>query len=226
MSGPPKGQAWVWQTRDMLRSAKWQGLGINARRLIDFLMIENMNHGGKKNGFLLAPRDQLVTFGIGYRHITHAVEQADASGFVAVKIGKGRRPSTFTLTWLPVAGHEGVQQGAVAGHEGVRQGYTKVSSKPRSSTRRCPAKARIKGTPSYTPYKKFLPSRGDSTDLSGGAPAAGHVDGEADGQPDHGSADDGQDLDLDRGVARREGAEPAGLAGGEPDHELGDEVAS
>ena len=167
MSGPPKGKPWVWQTRDMLRSSEWQGLGINARRLIDFLMIEYMNHAGKRNGFLLAPRDQLVEFGIGYRLITPAIEEAAASRFVDVKLGKGRRPSTFTLTWLPVAGYEGDQQSAVAGHEGERQGYTKVSSKPRSSTRRCPAKAQIKGSPPCTPYRSFLPSRGNNTDLDG-----------------------------------------------------------
>jgi hypothetical protein len=173
MSGPPKGQPWVWQTRDMLRSAEWQRLGINARRLIDFLMIEHMSHGGKENGCLLAPRDQLVAFGIGYRLITPAIAEAKASRFVAVRPGKGRRPTTFTLTWLPVAGHEGVQQRAVAGHEGERQGYTKVSSKLRSSTRRCPAKAQIKGSPSCTPSKKVLPSRGNNTDLSAPGEAEG-----------------------------------------------------
>ena len=52
--GPPKGEPWVWLTRDLLRSQAWRGLGINARRLVDFLLIEYMNHGGKRNGHLLA----------------------------------------------------------------------------------------------------------------------------------------------------------------------------
>jgi hypothetical protein len=140
--GPPKGQPWVWLTRDMLAGSAWQGLGINARRLIDFLLIEHMSHGGQRNGYLLAPRDQLVDFGIGYRLISPAIKEARDSGLVDVKPGTGRRPSTFALTWLPVAGHEG-----------ERQGFTKVSNKPRSRTRRCPAKPGIKGSLSCTPYK-------------------------------------------------------------------------
>jgi len=40
-----RGEQWVWLTRGQLQSAGWQGLGINARRLIDFLMLEHMSHG-------------------------------------------------------------------------------------------------------------------------------------------------------------------------------------
>ena len=51
--------------REVLESAAWRGLGINERRLVDFLMIEHMRQGGKRNGFLLAPQRQLYDFGIG-----------------------------------------------------------------------------------------------------------------------------------------------------------------
>ena len=45
--------------RDLLESDAWRGLGINARRFLDFLMIEHLRHGGKHNGYLLAPQRQL-----------------------------------------------------------------------------------------------------------------------------------------------------------------------
>jgi hypothetical protein len=152
---PPKGKPWIWLTRDMLKSPQWQGLSINARRLIDFLMIEHMSHGGQENGFLLAPRDQLVAFGIGYRLITPAIREAKASGVIAVKHGIGRRASTFALAWLPVAGHEG-----------ERQGFTKVSDKPRSRSPSYPTTAHSKGSLSCTPYKKLLTTESPSTDVS------------------------------------------------------------
>jgi hypothetical protein len=157
--GPPKGQPWIWITREALRSPAWRKLGINARRLIDFLLIEHMNHGGKENGFLLAPRDQLQAFGIGRRLITGAIEEALAAKLIDVKPGIGRRPSTFTLRWLPVAIHGGVDQGVVAVHEGELQGCTKVNNKARSSARTCTATAQNKGSRRCTPYRSSYHDR-------------------------------------------------------------------
>ena len=135
MSGPPKGIPWVWITRDMLRSPQWRGLGINARRLLDFLLVEHMNHAGKRNGFLMAPRHQLKAFGIGHRHITAAIDELRAAQLVTVKPGTGRRPSTYALAWLPLVGSEG-----------DRQGGPKGTYKGRSRVRREPAKAELIGS--------------------------------------------------------------------------------
>jgi hypothetical protein len=160
MSGPPKGKPWVWLTRDLLRSASWQGLGINARRLVDFLLIEHMNHGGQANGFLLAPRRQLEEFGIGHRLITGAIEEARRAGLIDVKRGVGCRPSTFALTWLPLAAHP-----AAGVHQGERQGATKVNDKVRSRARTGTASAQNDGSRRCTPYKNSYQGRGDINDL-------------------------------------------------------------
>jgi len=159
MSGPPKGQPWTWVTREMLRGPAWRGLGINARRLIDFLMVEHMNHGGKSNGFLLAPRHQLEEAGISHRHITAAIDEARAAQLITVKRGTGRRPSTFALTWLPLAGSEGNQQAAVAGSEGVRQGGPKGTYKARSGVRRDPPKPEINRVRRDPPYRSSYQGR-------------------------------------------------------------------
>jgi hypothetical protein len=88
--------------RGLLESAAWQRLGINARRFLDFLMIEHMQQGGKHNGFLLAPRRQLWEFGIGEHFVSSAIEEVESAGLVACKRGIGRRPSYYTLIWLPL----------------------------------------------------------------------------------------------------------------------------
>jgi hypothetical protein len=100
MTDQAKDGAFVKLPRKLLESAAWRALGINARRFIDFLMLEHMRHGGKENGALLAPRQQLKLFGIGARYISAAIEEAEDLGFVDCRRGVGRRPSVYALTWL------------------------------------------------------------------------------------------------------------------------------
>jgi hypothetical protein len=91
----------VWFTRELLASDVWRALGLNARRLIDFLLIEHMKHGGKANGRLVAPWRQLRKFGIGDHFIAAAIEQCKHVGLIDCRRGVGRRPTFFALTWLP-----------------------------------------------------------------------------------------------------------------------------
>jgi hypothetical protein len=99
--GPPPGKPWVWFTRELLNSDAWRALGLNARRLIDFLLIEHMKRGGKANGKLVAPWRQLRKFGIGDHFIAAAIEQCEHVGLIDCRRGVGRRPTFFALTWLP-----------------------------------------------------------------------------------------------------------------------------
>ena len=45
--------------RDVLRSDAWRSLGINERRVVDFLLLEHLSKGGRENGKLKAPYRQL-----------------------------------------------------------------------------------------------------------------------------------------------------------------------
>jgi hypothetical protein len=99
--GTPKGRPWIWITREILESGAWRSLSINARRFIDFLLIEHMKHGGRKNGQLLAPRRQLEQAGIGSHFVSAAIEETVSRGFVLVKRGRGRQPNIYAITWLP-----------------------------------------------------------------------------------------------------------------------------
>jgi hypothetical protein len=131
---------------DVLESDAWHYLGINARRFVDFLVIENMRRGGKQNGRLLAPRQQLEEFGIGARHISTAIDDVMRVGLVDCRRGVGRQPSLYTLTWLPLSdgtlpsdrwrsysiASEGKSQSQFMTSEGKSLGYPKGSHKARS----------------------------------------------------------------------------------------------
>lgn len=103
--GPPQGLPWIWLTREMLESPAYRCLGINARRLLDFLMIEHMHHAGTENGRLVAPYNQLVSFGIAKSEISSAIEGLASYGWIelqkGMRLGGRTHPSLYALTWLP-----------------------------------------------------------------------------------------------------------------------------
>jgi hypothetical protein len=102
---PPSGESWTWQTRDLLASDAWRSLGINGRRLLDFLQLEHMGKAGQKNGLLKAPYRQLEGFGIGQRFVRETINDLEMRGLLACQRNGLRAASTYTLTWLP--SHDG-----------------------------------------------------------------------------------------------------------------------
>jgi hypothetical protein len=84
---PPGDQPFVWHQAELLRSPPWRRRSINCVRLIEFLLVEQMAHGGLENGNLLAPFVQLEAWGIGRRLITDAVDEAEALGLIEVRRG-------------------------------------------------------------------------------------------------------------------------------------------
>lgn len=97
-------EPFVMLPRNLLHSAAWRGLGLQARRLVDFLMLEHLRHGGQRNGHLVAPHRQLVEFGIYPAAVASAIKEASDAGLVDVVRGEGRSASRYTLTWLPLPG--------------------------------------------------------------------------------------------------------------------------
>ncbi len=110
LRGPPKHEPWIWLTRELVSNPVWRSRGINCVRLIDFLMVENMNHAGRENGRLKATYDQLVAWGIPRSEIHNAIEEAEFLGLIRYERG-GRwagtnRPSTYRLTYLSDRGEQ------------------------------------------------------------------------------------------------------------------------
>jgi hypothetical protein len=91
--------------REVLESAAFGSLGINAFRVVRFLMIEHMRRGGRQNGTLKAPHRQLVAFGIAPRHVTAAICEVEESHLIRCHRHGLRVATTYELTWLPL--HDG-----------------------------------------------------------------------------------------------------------------------
>jgi hypothetical protein len=99
---PPPGEPFVWQTQKLRASDAWRSAGINARRFIDFLLLELMNGAGKKNGKLKAPHRELIAFGIGPQYVAGAVCEAEQLGLVECYRSGLRVATTYALAWLPL----------------------------------------------------------------------------------------------------------------------------
>jgi hypothetical protein len=97
-------EPFIMLPRSLLASQSWQTAGINTHRLLWFLMLEHLAHGGKHNGQLVAPRKQLADFGISEHCIGPAIAEAENLGLIDVIRGKGRAPNRYALTWLPLLG--------------------------------------------------------------------------------------------------------------------------
>jgi hypothetical protein len=92
-------------TAELLTSAAWRTKSINCTRLLEFLMIEHLNHAGSENGQLLAPYNQLVESGIGRRFIREAIQESVDRGLLRIARGKHdggnkTRATRYRLTFL------------------------------------------------------------------------------------------------------------------------------
>jgi hypothetical protein len=110
LNAPPLGEPWIWQTRSMLESAVHCSLSINARRIIDRIMLEHMAQGGLENGRLKVTYLDFEKYGVRRNSIRASINEACQSGFVKMTAPGQRssgpdpgRPSEFALTWLPIA---------------------------------------------------------------------------------------------------------------------------
>ena len=97
---PPKGQSYIWLTRQLLESEAWHSLDLYTRRLLDFLMLEHLRHAGQANGKLKAPYRQLHTFGIWDRFISSTITRAEELGLVVCYRGGMRTATEYRLTWF------------------------------------------------------------------------------------------------------------------------------
>jgi len=98
---------WVPHRRDMLRSPAWQTLSLSARRVLDRIELELMDHGGHHwNGRLPVTYADCIKYGVRRNSVASALREAVALGFIAItEQGRGgnaayRKPSQFRLTYV------------------------------------------------------------------------------------------------------------------------------
>lgn len=96
---PPKGEPWTWLTRELLFSPAWRAMSLDARRLIDFLLVEHCNHAGRENGQLIATHRQLIAIGILPSNVRRAIETCESLGLIRWQMGGRNIPSRFRLTF-------------------------------------------------------------------------------------------------------------------------------
>jgi hypothetical protein len=110
INGPPAGEAWCWNTREMLLSPAFREASINCRRLISALEVENMNHAGNENGNLVMPYNQLERWWhIRRRLIRRTINEAKERGLIeqhrsgwVLSYAKSD-PNRFRLTFRPTS---------------------------------------------------------------------------------------------------------------------------
>ena len=110
---PPKGEPWVWLTRELLSSPAWRAMSPNTARLIQFLLMEHCNHAGRENGALVATYKQLEAYGLSRNCIRAAIQEARDLGLIRCRPGGRfkdpenpeqrpvRAPTLYRLTLLP-----------------------------------------------------------------------------------------------------------------------------
>src|SRR5262245_50451303 len=94
-------QGWVKLSRDVVERMLAARLSLAAVRLLQFLILEHLRHGGKENGLLEAPHRQLVALGISAGLVASAIFELEATGLVRCHRRGPRIPNLFELMWLP-----------------------------------------------------------------------------------------------------------------------------
>lgn len=102
---PPTGEPWIWETLEMKKSDAYWSLSAAGHRFIDYLTVEHMQRGGRRNGQLKAPRRFLIERVATARHLTSVISEVERAGFVRCFRNGVRIASTYALTWLPL--HDG-----------------------------------------------------------------------------------------------------------------------
>jgi hypothetical protein len=77
-------RVFAWVHLDFLESKSYRGLSINARRVLERLLIENTRHRYRANGALRVSTRQFAGRDKGLRHVLSAIRELEESGLLAV----------------------------------------------------------------------------------------------------------------------------------------------
>src|ERR1700722_18458494 len=70
--------------KQMIESPAWRALSLAARRALDRIEIEHMNHGGSQNGELPVTYQDFENFGVRRHSVAPAIRELVALGIVAI----------------------------------------------------------------------------------------------------------------------------------------------
>ena len=98
-------RTFVWVPVEVMESPAWCNLSINARRVMDRLLIENQRHKSEGNGKLRVSYEQFKGHGVGIRLMPGAHRELTDAGLLAVTSaprprGQYNAPNLYRLTFL------------------------------------------------------------------------------------------------------------------------------
>lgn len=104
---PPAGEPFVWMTRELLSSEAYRSLSLTARKVLDRIEIEHMNHAGRENGRLKVTYVDFIDHGVPRGCILPAIRELEEKGLIN-RTFRGRRshgddpgkPGEYRLTWI------------------------------------------------------------------------------------------------------------------------------
>ncbi|TBZ00226.1 hypothetical protein [Rhizobium leguminosarum] len=113
---PPEDQGgWMAITHDLLESAAFRTLSVNATKAFYRIVMEHIRHGRQHNGKLIVTHEQFIEYGVTSDLVADALEELEYKKLM--KMHKGRAghgtayPTVFTLT------NDGTHDGAPATNE-------------------------------------------------------------------------------------------------------------
>ena len=80
-NSPPQGESFGWLTLSMMKSAAYRALSPAARKVLDRIHVEHLEHGGRENGSLKVTHRDLRKAGVQQRRITGAIAEVEALGW-------------------------------------------------------------------------------------------------------------------------------------------------
>jgi len=108
-NSPPDGEPWIWVTASLLASCAWRGMTVNARRVLERILLEHMAHAGKENGHLQVTHLQFKEAGVSRDYVGDAIDELAHLRLIKITTrGRGGagtgHSSRFLLTWFPEKG--------------------------------------------------------------------------------------------------------------------------
>jgi hypothetical protein len=89
---------------EVMESPGWCGLSINARRIMDRLLLENFRHKAEENGNLRVSLRQFAKCGVRLESGVSAIEELKRAGFLVVTRGQAKgsqcAPNIYRITFL------------------------------------------------------------------------------------------------------------------------------
>lgn len=104
-------EGFIGEPQSLLESPGYRALNFPAFKILTFLKLEHVRHGGAENGRLMAPHRQLTAQGISPRKIKPALEMLEAFGIIRCtsdgeRLGGRPNAATYALQWLPTCDGE------------------------------------------------------------------------------------------------------------------------